>query len=106
MYSFSSIDSYYKASQKHRIDAPLFNLYLNFLKKIFYYYENDPKLTGLSNELLYEIKYVYNEFNGKFPLSIYSNVVQLESLSEELPKVLKDGWKLFYDRYFKLTLNI
>ena len=106
MYSFSSIDSYYKAVKKNRVDAPLFSLYLNFLKKIYYYYKNDPKLTGLSNELLYEIKYVYNEFNGKFPLSIYSNVVQLESLSEELPKPLKDKWKLFYDSYFQLTLNI
>ena len=106
MYSFSSIDSYYRATQKNRIDVPLFNLYLNFLKKMYYYYKNDPKLIGLSNELLYEIKYVYKKFNGKVPLSIYRHVVQLESLSEELPKPLKDKWKLFYDRYFQLTLNL
>ena len=48
-YIFSLADSYYDAKQRKRLDSPLFNSYLDFLKKMYYYYENDPKLSGLSN---------------------------------------------------------
>ena len=105
-YIFSLADSYYDAKQRKRLDSPLFNSYLDFLKKMYYYYENDPKLSGLSKPLLYQIKYIYINFNGKFPLAIYSHINELESLSNELPRSLKNKWNLFYKLYFQLTLNL
>lgn len=103
--SFSAIDAYHNQSKRRRINSPLFSLFLIFLKKMENYYRYDPDMLGLSNELLYQIKYIYNNFNGRFPISIHINIVELNNLSDQLPAELSQKWKLFYDKYYELSFK-
>ena len=76
---------------------------------MYYYYKNDPKLIGLSNELLYEIKYVYKKFNGKVPLSIYRHVLMAMNIFSNIiiidPGNLHTNIKSFWTTHH-LEINV
>ena len=92
--------------KKLKRESIIFQCYESFLKKLYKYYEYDENMEGLSNGLLYEIKYIYKFYNGNHPLTIYPHVIKLNELSYELPEEIRLKWVKFYDVYFMETLQI
>ena len=63
--------------KKLKRESIIFQCYESFLKKLYKYYEYDENMEGLSNGLLYEIKYIYKFYNGNHPLTIYPHIIKL-----------------------------
>lgn len=102
---FSHIDDL-NTHKKRKRDSKIFQFYETFLKSLYKYYEFDDKMVGLSDRLLYEIRYIYKYYDGNYPLMMYSHIQKLDEFSYELPEEIRLKWVEFYDYYFLETLQV